>query len=71
MIKKTMDLVALYYHTDVPMEVTCQPAENMGMVFVDDKGKKYDFHQPGLNVWRSSFDHWLAQKAVEHCSSVF
>ena len=65
LIKKTMDLVALYYHTEVPMEVTCQPAENKGMVFVDDKGRKYDFHQPGLNVWRSGFDHWLAQKAVE------
>lgn len=65
LIKKTMDLVRLYYHTEVPMEVTCQPIENKGMVFVDDKGKKYDFYQPGLNVWRSCFDYWLAQKAVE------
>ena len=65
LIKKTMDLVREYYHTEVPLEVTCQPAENKGMVFVDDKGKSYNFHQPGLNVWRSSFDHWLARKAVE------
>lgn len=34
-------------------------------MFVDDKGERFDFQQPGLNVWRSSFDYWLAKKAVE------
>ena len=66
LIKKTMELVRLYFDEEVPSEVTCQPVENRGMVFVDDKGKRFDFFQPGLNVWRSSFDYWLAQKAVEH-----
>lgn len=35
------------------------------MVFVDDNGKEYTFEQPGLNIWRSSFDNWLTQQAVE------
>ena len=65
LIKKTMDLVRQYYHTEVPLDVACQPAENKGMVFIDDNGKEYVFPQPGLNVWRSHFDYWLAQKAVE------
>ena len=62
LIKKTMDLVRLYYQADVPMEVTCQPVENKGMVFFNDEGKRFDFHQPGLNVWRSNFDHWLHKR---------
>lgn len=65
LIKKTLELARRYYHADVPDAVTCAPAENKGMVFVDDKGKAYTFPQPGLNVWRSSFDHWLAKHAVD------
>lgn len=65
LIKKSMDLVKQYYAMNVPEEVTCSPAENKGMFFIDDKGKVYDFSQPGMNVWRSSFDHWLAKQAVK------
>lgn len=63
LIKKSMDLVKEYYGEEVPQEVTCSPAENKGMFFIDDKGKEYTFAQPGLNVWRSGFDHWLAKMA--------
>ena len=35
------------------------------MIFTDDKGKEYRFEQPGINVWRSSFDKWFADKAKE------
>ena len=65
LIKKSMDLVKQYYGVDVPEEVTCSPSENKGMFFIDDKGREYDFSQPGMNVWRSSFDHWLAKQAVQ------
>ena len=65
LIKKSIDLVQLYYGEEVPVQVMCIPYENKGMVFTDDKGKEYRFEQPGLNVWRSSFDKWLADKAKE------
>ncbi len=48
----------------VPGHVTCAPAENRGMVFTDDRGREYRFEQPGLNIWRSGFDHWLAGRAA-------
>ena len=70
LIKKSMDLVKLYFGEDTPASVTCAPAENKGMVFTDDKGKEYRFEQAGLNVWRSSFDHWLALKAQKSGAEV-
>lgn len=35
------------------------------MIFADDKGETFRFEQQGLNVWRSTFDNWLAEKAVK------
>ena len=63
LIKRSMDLVKLYFGENVPLSVTCEPAENRGMVFTNDCGREYRFAQEGLNVWRSSFDNWLAEKA--------
>lgn len=65
LIKKSLDLVQKYVGCAVPDSVTCKPEENWGMVFTDNSGKEYKFEQPGLNVWRSLFDYWLAEKAVE------
>lgn len=65
LIKKSIDLVMAYYGEDVPEQVMCLPNENRGMIFTNDKGKEYRFEQPGLNVWRSSFDKWLSDKAKE------
>ncbi len=65
LIKKSLDLVREYYGEDVPDFVTCTPSENRGMIFTDDKGKTFRFEQQGLNVWRSSFDNWLAKKAKQ------
>ncbi|WMJ77130.1 MULTISPECIES: NAD(P)/FAD-dependent oxidoreductase [unclassified Sedimentibacter] len=65
LIKKTMDLVNLYFGEDIPALSMCEPIENRGMIFTDDKGKEFRFEQEGLNVWRSSFDNWLATKAKE------
>ncbi len=66
LIKKSMDLVQKYFNESVPLSATCTPIDNRGMIFTDDNGKEYVFEQEGLNVWRSSFDNFLAQKAVEH-----
>lgn len=65
LIKKTMDLVWQYFNEDVPALSMCEPIQNKGMIFTDDKGKEYRFEQEGFNVWRSSFDNWLVDKAKE------
>lgn len=65
LIQKTLNLVEQYFGEATPYSVTCTPAENRGMIFTNDQGKEYRFEQPGLNVWRSSFDEWLAGKAKQ------
>ena len=70
LIKKSMELVKLYFGEDVPESAMCTPTENKGMIFTSDKGKEYRFEQEGLNVWRSNFDGWLAKKAKESGAEV-
>jgi len=64
LIQKTIDLVGKYFGENIPASVTCAPAENRGMIFTNDAGQEYRFEQQGLNVWRSTFDYWLAGLAV-------
>jgi len=64
LISKTINLVNTYFGESVPDYVMCTPEENRGMIFTNDKGKEFLFEQNGLNVWRSSFDNWLAEKAA-------
>lgn len=66
LIKKSMELVQLYFGEQTPSSVMCTPTDNRGMIFTNDKGKEYRFEQLGLNVWRSSFDNWLTSKAIEY-----
>lgn len=70
LIKKTLDLVQDYFGESVPSAVTCAPAKNKGMVFTDDKGRAFRFEQEGLNVWRGSFDAWLARQAEKSGAQV-
>lgn len=70
LIKKTMDLVQAYFGEDVPASTMCTPTDNRGMILTNDKGDSFCFEQEGLNVWRSSFDHWLAGKAAEYGAEV-
>ena len=70
LIKKSIDLVERYYGDEVPLSVTCTPTENCGMIFTDDKGREYRFEQKGLNIWRSAFDCWLAERAKESGAEV-
>lgn len=65
LIQKSMDLVKRYYGEMPPPCTQCAPADNRGMVFTNDKGMEYRFEQKGLNIWRHSFDGWLAGKARE------
>lgn len=70
LIKKTTELVQTYFGEAVPTSTMCAPTENRGMVFTDDKGREFRFEQNGLNVWRSTFDHWLVKKAAEAGAAV-
>lgn len=70
LIKKTLDLVQRYFGETVPLSTMCTPTENRGMIFTDDKGKRFVFEQEGLNVWRSSFDNWLAERAALHGAEI-
>jgi len=65
LIKKSMDLVKRYFGEAVPDFVSCEPKENYGMIFTDGAGREFPFRQAGFNVWRSSFDGWLTDKARE------
>ncbi len=65
LIKKSMDLVERHFGEAVPLDVQCLPNDNRGMIFTSDVGKEYRFEQPGLNIWRSRFDYWLAMNAKE------
>lgn len=65
LISKAMELTERYFGERVPETATCSPAENRGMIFTSDSGREYRFEQPGLNVWRSDYDGFLAEKAVE------
>ena len=64
LIQKSMTLVKQYYGKDIPLSAMCTPIENRGMIFTDSHGKEFRFEQEGRNIWRSVFDHWLAQQAV-------
>jgi len=66
LIEKTMRLVRRCFGEDAPASVQCTPANNRGMVFTSDRGREYRFEQPGMNVWRGPFDHWLAKKAAAY-----
>lgn len=65
LIKKSVALIEQLFGQSVPRQCMCLPVDNRGMVLTDASGREYRFEQPGINVWRSSFDSFLASKAVE------
>ena len=58
LIKKTLDLVQMYFGEAVPASTMCTPTENRGMVFTNDKGEEYRLEQPDL----SEYDAWFNVK---------
>ena len=65
LIKKSIQLIHTYFGMDIPQAAMCTPTDSKGMIFTNDDGQEYCYEQNGMNIWRSSFDHCLAQKAVE------
>jgi len=65
LIQKSIQLIHTYFGEDVPQAAMCIPTDSRGMIFTNDEGQEYRYEQEGLNIWRSPFDYWLAQKAVE------
>lgn len=64
LIQKTLDLVERYYGEPVPLSAMCTPTENRGVILTDDRGNTFRFEQSARNVWRSSFDKWLTDRAA-------
>ena len=71
LIKKSLELVRRYFGEEVPQRVMCAPTLSKGMIFTDAKGREYRFEQEGRNIWRASFDQWLAAKAKENGTQVW
>ena len=65
LIHKTLELVERYFGETVPLRTMCTPVENRGVILTDCQGNVFRFEQDGRNVWRSAFDKWLADKAME------
>lgn len=65
LIQKSLKLVEEYFGGLIPEYTHCSPADNRGMVFVNDAGWEYKFEQAGLSVRRDLFDEWLAQQAQD------
>lgn len=63
LIRKSLQLVAKYFASEIPASVMCTPYENRGMILTGDTGREFRFEQPGINVWRSAFDAFLVGKA--------
>lgn len=70
LIRKSEELVKAYFGEAVPDNVMCAPVQSKGMIFTNDTGKVYRFEQEGKNLWRSSFDGWLAEKAADSGAEV-
>lgn len=66
LIQKTLGLIERVFGGEVPTFALCEPNESRGMILTDEYGQTERFEQPGLNIWRSEFDWWLALKAAEH-----
>lgn len=65
LIKKSIQLIHTYFGENIPQTVMCSPMDGKGMILTNDDGQEYRYEQNSLNIWRSSFDYWLAQKSVE------
>jgi len=65
LINKSIQLIQTYFGADIPQSAMCTPTDSKGMIFTNDNGQEYRYEQDGLNIWRGSFDYWLAQKVVE------
>lgn len=70
LIERSINLISQIFNEKIPDNVTCKPRENLGMIFTNDKGKEFRFEQNGLNIWRSSFDSWLSEKAAQYGAEI-
>ena len=63
LIKKSVSAVEKEFGK-IPEGVLCQQ-KNQGIIITNERNKVFKFESEGLNVWRSSFDHWLTSVAED------
>lgn len=49
----------------IPRKVLSKPNINKGIIITNENGQTFKFESDGLNIWRSSFDHWLMMGASD------
>lgn len=64
LIERSLRLTREIFGAEPPAGACCAPRENRGTVLFDERGREFRFEQSGLNVWRASFDAWLAERAI-------
>lgn len=64
LIKKAVKMVESEFGR-IPKDVLCRPHVNKGIIVTNENGQMFKFESKGLNIWRSSFDHWMALKAED------
>lgn len=64
LIEKSVERVHDIFGCAVPRGVTCAPSDCYGTVLTVTAEKRYSFRQNAVNVWRSAFDAFLAERAA-------
>ena len=62
LIKKSINLIENEFGK-IPDSVLCKPNISKGITITNEENQTFKFESDGLNVWRSSFDKWLALEA--------
>ncbi len=62
LVRKSVEMLEARFGR-IPDAVKCQPAITRGLIVQTGTNRVYDFEDPGLNIVRKHFDHWLALEA--------
>ncbi len=58
LIKKSIDMVENEFGP-IPRTILCKNHVNKGIIITNEANQIFKFESEGLNLWRSSFDHWM------------
>jgi len=47
----------------IPERIFSQPVLNQGIIITNEEGQVYPYQSEGYNIWRNTFDEWLALNA--------
>ena len=62
LIKKSIQMVEEEFGK-IPESVFSHPQINHGIILTNEDDQAFKFESKGYNIWRSTFDHWMACEA--------